>query len=130
MYSSKGFLADAAREAAAKTKAEMQKKAEKAAKKAQLAIEAAKQETVKAREEVILKSRLLAMHGWNGEVPLNTITVMADLPQGEVEQLIVAFEKVKAHSYSQTDVDTYELVRLSGLTEFEVKALLVLLQKK
>jgi hypothetical protein len=123
MISGKGFLAVAAREAAAATKAEMQKKAEKAAKKAQLAIEAAK-------KEAFLKTRLTVMRGWNRDVSIDLITDMVDLPQNEVEQLIAAFEKVKAYSYSQTDVDTHELACLSGLSEFEVKALLVLLQKK
>jgi Putative transposase, YhgA-like len=158
MISGTGFLAVAAREAAAKTRAEMQQQAERAAKKAKAAIAAAKEEAVQARQdaektrqdaektrqyaektrkdaektrqESLLRNRISVMRGWNRDASLDLIIDMTDLPQNEVEELIVAFEKVKTHTYSQTDVDTNELVALSGLTEFEVKALLILLQKK
>ena len=139
MISGKGFLAVAAREAAATVREEEQKKAEKAAKKAKLALAAAqkeieetkqeaektKQEAEKTKQEAILSKRLVVMQSWYRGIAIEWITDIAEMSHDEVSALILAFEKVKA----QMDGDINELVALSGLTEQEVKTLLLLLKK-
>jgi predicted transposase/invertase (TIGR01784 family) len=141
MISGTGFLAVAAREAAATATAAAtaaaQKKAERAAKKAKLAIEAAKQEAKQevektkqeAKQEAQLQTRLTVMRSWNKGSSTDFIVDIVDMPHGEVSKLITVFENIKTDCYSKTNVDINELVQSSGLTEFEVKTLLMLLQK-
>ena len=133
MISGTGFLAVAAREAAENATAAAEKKAERAAERAakrnKAALEAAKKETEKAKQEALqLKTRLTVMQSWNKSFSPELITDNVDLTYEEVCQLITVFENLKTHSYSKTDVDINELVKLSGLTEFEVKIFLILLK--
>lgn len=147
MFQYKGFLAEAAREAAAKARAEVEKKAqrklERMEKKDKLTIEAIQKETEKIKKEIInieesvkkikLESdiliRLTIMKCWNKDLTLDDIAYIVEISHDEVRQLITIFEEAKAYVYSKTDIDTLELMKVSGLSEFEVKALLVLLQK-
>ncbi len=147
MISGTGFLAVAAREAAANTRAEMQKKADRAAKKAKLALDEAKKEVEKTKQEaektkqeaektkqeaeiaLQLKTRLTVMRSWNKGISTDFIVDIVDLSHDEVSKLIAVFESIKTDCYAKTNVDINELVQLSGLTELEVKTLLMLLQK-
>jgi hypothetical protein len=123
MISGTGFLAVAAREAAANARAEAKKEAkkeaDKAAKKAKLEIESLK-------KEALHRKRLMALLGWHREAPLDLIIKMSDLSHDEVQQLITAFEKAKTYCLSNTNRDINELTKLSGLTESEVKVLFIL----
>jgi Putative transposase, YhgA-like len=146
MISGTGFLAVAAREAAAKTRKEVQKEAQKeidslklaasqAAKKAKEELEKArleaqktKEEAQKTKEEALqVKTRLTILHGWYRDAPLDLITDMADASPSEVRQLIAAFEKVKNYCQTHPERDVKALSQLSGLNEGEIKTLLTLL---
>jgi Putative transposase, YhgA-like len=153
MISGTGFLAVAAREAAAKATKEAKKEidslkfaAAKAAKKAkediakareEVRIEAqktkeeaqkTKEEAQKTKEEALqLKTRLTIMHGWYRDAPLDLITDMADASPSEVRQLITAFEKVKNYCQTHPQRDVKTLSQLSGLNEGEINTLLTLL---
>ena len=155
MISGTGFLAVAAREAAATARAEAERKAERAAertaKKNKLAMEALQQEAEKTKQEaektkqeaektkqeaektkqeaLILKTRLTVMRSWHRGLSLDIITDIVEMSHDEVRQLIAVFENIKNHCYAKTNIDTNELVKLSGLTELEVKAILILLEK-
>jgi recombination-promoting nuclease RpnE len=137
MISGTGFLAVAAREAAATAtaaaNAAAEKKAAQAAKKAQLAIDAIKQEAERTKQEaektLQLKTRLTVMRSWNKGISTDYIVDIVDLSHEEVSKLIAVFESIKTDCYSKTNVDINELVESSGLTELEVKTLLMLLQK-
>jgi Putative transposase, YhgA-like len=150
MMSGTGFLAVAAREAAASARTEERQKAERAAKKAKLALEVSKQETKKAKEEILtanqeaerakqeaekvkqeaaLKARLTVMRSWNKGGSVDYISDIFDMPYDEVSKLISVFENVKIQCYSKTNVDINTLVKLSGLTELEIKTFLLLLEK-
>jgi hypothetical protein len=153
MISGTGFLAVAAREAAASAKAEAQKEAEivkiaaeKAAKKAKLALEKAHLKILKAREEaqktreeaqktreeaqkaLMLKTHLTVMRSWHKGIALDLITDIAELPSGEVKQLIEAFEKVKTYFDAKSNFNVEALSQLSNLKEPEIKALWALLK--
>ena len=140
MTSGTGFLAVAAREAAASARKEAQeeakKAAEKAAKKAKLEIERVRDEAQKTKEEaqktkeeaLTLKTRLTVMHSWHRGLSVDLISDIAQLAHNETRQLIATFEKVKTYCGVKTDVDVSELVKLSSLSEFEVKYVLTLLQ--
>jgi NADH:ubiquinone oxidoreductase subunit E len=136
MISGTGFLAVAAREAAANATAVAEKKAERAAKRNKAALEAAKKETELAKQEaektkqeaLQLKTRLTVMKSWNKGSSVDFIADIVDLAHDEVSKLITVFENLKTHSYSKTDIDINELVKLSGLTEFEIKTFLMLLK--
>ena len=157
MISGTGFLAVAAREAAASAKAEAQKEAqreaqkkaeivkvaaEKAAKKAKLALEKAHLRTLKAREEaqktreeaqktreaLLLKTHLTVMRSWYKGIPLDLITDIAEVPSGEVKQLVEAFEKVKTYFEANSNFNVETLTQLSNLKEPEIKALWALLK--
>jgi Putative transposase, YhgA-like len=139
MISGTGFLAVAAREAAAKATKEAKKEAQqeidslkleaaKAAKKAKENLVKAREEAQKTKEEALqLKTRLTVMHGWHRSAPLDLIADMADASLNEVRQLIAAFEKVKNYCQNHTEHDVKQLSQLSGLDEGEVKRLLILL---
>jgi hypothetical protein len=132
MISGTGFLAVAAREAAAKARKEERKEAQKEidslkiiAKKAK---EEAKEEAKEAAKEAIqFKTRLTVMHGWHRDAPLDLISDMADASPNEVRQLIVAFEKVKKYCQTHREHDVKKMSQLSGLNEGELKTLLTLL---
>jgi Putative transposase, YhgA-like len=116
MMSGTGFLAVAAREAAAKTR-----------KEAQIEIDSLKREAKKAREAVQFKTRLTIMHGWHRNAPLDLIADMADASLNEVRQLIARFEKVKNYCQTHPEPDVKILTQLSSLNEAELKKLLTLL---
>jgi hypothetical protein len=122
MYSGNGFLAVAAREAAAKATAEAQIVANIAADKAKLEIEKAKRETAEIKTVAV-------MQGWHGGVSSSLIAAMAGLKPNKVTQLIETFEKVKAQRAAKATVSKAELKQLSGLSETELKVLLTLLEK-
>ena len=127
MISGTGFLAVAAREAAAIASAEAKATAEKAAGKA---AEKAKLQIEKAKREVLQVKVLTVIHGWHRNVPLDVITDMSGLPFNEVQKLIQTFEEVRTFYFSKTDIDKKDLKKMSGLTEAELKVLLTLFQKK
>ena len=155
MLSGTGFLAVAAREAAATARAEAERKAERSAertaKKNRLAMEALQQEAEKTKQEaektkqeaektkqeaektkqeaLLLKTRLTVMRSWHRGLSLDIITDIVEMSHDEVRQLITVFENIKTHCYAKTNIDTNELVKLSGLTELEVRAILILLEK-
>jgi hypothetical protein len=122
MINGNGFIAVAAREAAAKAKAEAQLEASKAANIAKLEID-------KARRETSQVKTLTVIHGWHGGVSLSLLTSMTGLRLNKVTELVTTFEKVKATYSVKTDMNISELKQLSGLTEAESKVLLTLLQK-
>jgi NADH:ubiquinone oxidoreductase subunit E len=119
MYSGNGFLAVAAREAAAKAKAEAQIEADKAATKA----------ADKAKRDLLRVKTLAVMQGWHRGVALNVIAAMVGLPENKVTKLISVFEKVKTHCATKEAVNEAELKQLSGLDEAELKVLLALLER-
>ena len=151
MISGTGFLAVAAREAAASAKAEAQKEAqkkaeivkiaaEKAAKKAKLALEKARLKTLKAREEaqktreeareaLMLKTHLIVMRSWRKGISLDLITDISELPSDKVKQLVEAFEKVETYFNANANFNVEALRQLSNLKESEIKALWALLKK-
>ena len=110
MISGTGFLAVAAREAAAKATSE-----------AQFEIE-------KARNETIQMKTLNVMYGWHGGISMEKMTKTVDLKPTKINQLITAFEKVKTYCLTKPEIDMKELIQLSGLSEVDLKALLVLLK--
>jgi Putative transposase, YhgA-like len=149
MISGTGFLAVAAREAAAKTRKEVQKEAQKeidslklavvqaqknakeasakAREEAQKAKETAQLEVQRTKEETLqLKTRLTIMHGWHRGVAVDLIADMADATPNEVRQLIATFEKVKKYCQTRLEPDVKTVTQLSGLNEAEVKTLLTL----
>jgi hypothetical protein len=117
MMSGNGFLAVAAREAAAKARKEVRKEAQKE-------IDSLKIATKKALE---VKTRLTVMHGWHRGAPLDLIADMADASLNEVRQLIARFEKVKNYCQTHPEPDVKIITQLSGLNEAELKKLLTLL---
>ena len=148
MISGTGFLAVAAREAAAKTRKEVQKEAQQeidslklavvqakknakeAAAKAREEAQKAKLEVQKSKEEVQriaqLKTRLTVMHGWHRGAAIDLIADMADATPNEVRQLMATFEKVKKYCQTNPEPDVKTVTQLSGLKEAEVKTLLTL----
>jgi Putative transposase, YhgA-like len=145
MISGTGFLAVAAREAAAKTRKEAQKeidslklaavqaakKAKEELEKARLEAQKTKEEAQKIKEEALqLKTRLTVLYGWHRGAPLDLITDMADISPSEVRQLIAAFEKVKNYCQTHPEHDGKALSQLSGLNEGEINTLLTLLAER
>jgi DNA-directed RNA polymerase specialized sigma24 family protein len=149
MISGTGFLAVAAREAAAKERKEANKeidslkvvlqKAKEEAKKAREEAQKTREEAQKTREEaqktreeaqeaLYLKMRLTVMHGWYRGAALDLIADMADASLNEVRQLMSAFEKVKNYCQTNEEHDVKTLTQLSGLNEVEIKNLLTLLK--
>jgi Putative transposase, YhgA-like len=122
MMTGTGMLATAAREAEIRTRKE-----EKLL--AQTALQAAVQAAAQAAAQVqTLKARIVAMRCWDKKLAPDAIADIAELPQKEVDTLIVAFEKVSAYLDTQKRVNINELMRLSGLQEVEVKALVDVLK--
>jgi Putative transposase, YhgA-like len=144
MISGTGFLAVAAREAAAKERKEAnkeidslklavmqaKKKAKEAAEKAREEVQKSQLEALKSKEEVQkiaqLKTRLTVMHGWHRGAAIDLIADMADATSNEVRQLIATFEKVKKYCQTHPEPDVKTVTQLSGLNEAEVKILLTL----
>ena len=124
MISGTGFLAVAAREAAAKARKEVRKEAQKEIDSLKIVAKKAKEEVRKIAQ---LKTRLTVLHGWHREVALDLIADMAGTSLNEVRQLMAAFEKVKTYCLSNSEQDVKTLTQLSGLNEGEIKALLTLL---
>jgi hypothetical protein len=144
MISGTGFLAVAAREAAAKERKEAnkeidslklavmqaKKKAKEAAEKAREEVQKSQLEALKSKEEVQkiaqLKTRLTVMHGWHRGAAIDLIADMADASPNEVRQLIATFEKVKKYCQTNPEPDVKIVTQLSGLNEAEVNTLLTL----
>ena len=118
MMTGTGFLAVAAREAEIRTRKE-----EKLL--AQTALQAAAQAAAQAQT---LKARIVAMRCWHKKLAPDAIADIAELPQKEVDALIMAFEKVSIYLDTKKSVRFNELMRLSGLPEVEVKALVEVLK--
>jgi Putative transposase, YhgA-like/High-temperature-induced dauer-formation protein len=115
-------------EEAHKKEEEAQKKEEEAQKKEEEA-QKKEEEAQKKEEKALFKTKSIVMHSWHRGLSLDLITDIVQLEHNETRQLIAAFEKVKTTYYLKTDIDNSELIKLSGLSEFEVKYLLALLQK-
>jgi hypothetical protein len=111
-----GFLAVAAREAAANATA--------------AANAATRNEIEKANNEILHAKTLSVMYGWHTGMPLNLITKTVDLPPKKIKELMVAFDKIKVYCLSKKQIDIAELQKLSGLTEACLKALLTILKRK
>ncbi len=120
-----GFLAVAAREAYAKATADAQIVTQMEVKKA--TEKATKQATKKTKLEV---QTLTVMRSWFTGLSLDIITNLVDLPLSKITELITSFEKAKAYCHSKTKINMKELKQLSGLTEVDIKALLVLLERQ
>jgi F0F1-type ATP synthase membrane subunit b/b' len=156
MVSGTGFLAVAAREAAAKERKEAQKEIdslkieveiakkkakeaiEKAREKARLEAQKTKEEAQKTKEEAQktkqeaqknaqYKTRLAVMHCWYRNITLDLIPDIADISPNEVRELIASFENIKTNFQSNKDRDVNKIMQTSGLNEPEIKALLILL---
>jgi hypothetical protein len=142
MITGTGFLAVAAREAAKKAKAEGKAEGKAEAKaEAKEEIEKAKKEVIKAKQEAKkakqeaektkqLHNRLIVLKSWHKGFDENVITDLVEMSHDEVRHLIRIFENIKMAVYAKTDVDIQELVKISGLSELEVKTLLTLLPKQ
>jgi hypothetical protein len=122
MINGNGFLAVAAREAAAKERIVVRAEAQKEIDKYKLEIETARRETLQVKTITI-------MHGWHSGVASNIIAAMVSLKPNKVAQFIATFEKVKTHCATKPDSKMAELRQLSGLNDAELKVLLTLLQQ-
>jgi Putative transposase, YhgA-like len=122
MISGNGFLAIAAREAAAKTAIAVRAEAQKE-------IDKVKSELEVSRSETLQVKTLAIMHGWHGGVPSNLLSAMTGLKLNKVAQLIATFEKVKAYCAANTDRNKAELKKISGLSDVELTKLLLLLEQ-
>ena len=60
----------------------------------------------------------------------DAIADIAELPLKDVDALIVAFEKVKTYCQTKKVINIKTLMRLSGLQETEIVALLDVLKPK
>lgn len=121
MISGTGFLAVAAREAAA---------AEAKAMIATAAAEKAKLEAKEAKRESRQVRTLIVMRGWHNGVSTDILINMVDLPSQKIKELVAAFEKVKTYYLSKKQTDMKELKKLSGLPDADIKALWALLQQQ
>ena len=121
MLSGTGFLAVAAREAAA---------AEAKATIATAAAEKAKLEAKEAKRESRQVRTLILMRGWHNGVSTDILINMVDLPSQKIKELVAAFEKVKSYCLSKKHADMKELKKLSGLPDADIKALWALLQQQ
>ena len=111
MLTGTGMLATAAREAEIRTRKEERL----------IAAQATAQATA-------LKAHIVAMRCWHKKLAPDAIADIAELPQKEVDALIMAFEKVSIYLDTKKSVSFKELMRLSGLPEVEVKALVEVLK--
>ena len=120
MMTGTGFLAVAAREADMKARKE-----EKLL--ARTALQAAAQAAAQAQS---LKSRIVAIQCWHKKIAADAIADIADLPQKEVDTLMIAFEKVKTYCETKKTINRKTLAQLSGLQEAELTVLLDVLSPK
>jgi hypothetical protein len=121
MISGTGFLAVAAREAYAKATADAQIVTQMEVKKNALKI------AKKTRLEV---QTLTVMRSWLTGLSLETVTNLVDFPPSKIADLVASFEKVKTYRHSKNKINMKELKQLSGLTETDIKTLLVLLERQ
>ena len=129
MISGTGFLAVAAREAAAIASAEAKAAAEKAAEKAKLQIQREKLQTEKAKRETLQSKILTVMRSWYRGIQTELILDIVDLPSNKILELIATFENVKSYCRAEKKIDMKNLRELSGLNETELKTLLALLKQ-
>jgi Putative transposase, YhgA-like len=134
MITGTGFLAVAARqskaEGRAEGRAEVREEARKEIEKAKKETLKAKQDAEKTKQEAKQNLRLSVLHSWQKGLELDFIASIIAMPHDEVIHLIDTFEKIKIAVYSKNNVNIHELIKISGLSELEVKTLLLSLSKQ
>ncbi len=125
MISGNGFLAVAAREAAAKAREEAQIEAQIATKKA---VEKAVEKTEKKAQ--LLSNTLTVLRSWHKGVAIDFIAEIVDLPYNKITKLFSAFDKVKSNYLSKPTINMTELKELSKLDDDVLTLLLALIKKQ